>query len=73
MQIAPDIEVDDVALAAVCDKYGIAELKVFGSRARGTARPDSDSRGRAAGVWRYQRTSPEMRLTEPATMTTPNR
>lgn len=42
MQIAPDIEVDDVALAAVCDKYGIAELKVFGSRARGTARPDSD-------------------------------
>ena len=31
------------------------------------------SRGGAAGVWRYQRTSPEMRLTEPATMTTPKR
>ena len=29
--------------------------------------------GRAAEVWRYQRTSPEMRLTEPATITTPNR
>ena len=29
-------------MAAVCDGYGIAELKVFGSGARGTARPDSD-------------------------------
>jgi hypothetical protein len=29
--------------------------------------------GRAAGVWRYQWSSPEMRLTEPATITTPNR
>lgn len=42
MRIAPDIDVDDAALAAVCDKYGIAELKVFGSWARGTARPGSD-------------------------------
>jgi uncharacterized protein len=42
MRIAPDIDVDDAALAAICDKYGIAELKVFGSRARGTARPGSD-------------------------------
>ena len=42
MRIAPDIEVDDRALAAICDRYGIAELKVFGSRAHGTARPDSD-------------------------------
>lgn len=42
MRIAPDIDVDDAALSAVCDKYGIAELKVFGSRARGTARPSSD-------------------------------
>jgi predicted nucleotidyltransferase len=42
MLIAPDVDVDEAALAAVCDKYGIAELKVFGSRARGTARPDSD-------------------------------
>jgi uncharacterized protein len=42
MRIAPDIEVDDRVLAAVCDRYGIAELKVFGSRALGTARPDSD-------------------------------
>jgi uncharacterized protein len=42
MQIAPGVEVDEAALAAVCDKYGIAELQVFGSRARGTARPGSD-------------------------------
>ncbi len=42
MLIAPDVEVDETALAAVCDSYGIAELKVFGSRARGTARPGSD-------------------------------
>ena len=39
---AAGIEVDGRALAAICDRYGIAELKVFGSRARGTARPDSD-------------------------------
>lgn len=42
MRIGSGIEVDDAALAAACEKYGIAELKVFGSRARGTARPDSD-------------------------------
>jgi predicted nucleotidyltransferase len=42
MRIAPDVEVDDRELAVVCDRYGIAELKVFGSRVRGTARPDSD-------------------------------
>jgi uncharacterized protein len=42
MRIAPDIEVDQDALAAICDKYGIAELKLFGSRAHNTARPDSD-------------------------------
>jgi len=42
MQIAPDIDVDDAALAAICDRYGIEELKVFGSRARGTADAGSD-------------------------------
>ena len=29
-------------LAGLCEKYGIAELSVFGSVARGDARPDSD-------------------------------
>ena len=42
MRIAPDLDIDDAALAAVCDRYGIAELRVFGSRARGTAGPGSD-------------------------------
>ena len=42
MQAAPGIEADQEALAAVCERYGIAELKVFGSRAHGTARPGSD-------------------------------
>jgi len=28
--------------AELCEKYGIAELSVFGSVARGDARPDSD-------------------------------
>jgi hypothetical protein len=29
-------------LAVLCEKYGIEELSVFGSVARGDARPDSD-------------------------------
>jgi uncharacterized protein len=35
-------EVDEGRLAAICDRYGISELRIFGSRARGTAGPDSD-------------------------------
>jgi hypothetical protein len=42
MRVAPDIDIDEQALAAVCERYGIAELKIFGSRARGTASPGSD-------------------------------
>jgi predicted nucleotidyltransferase len=42
MVIIPGVEVDEARLTAICDKYGIAELKVFGSRARGTERSDSD-------------------------------
>ncbi len=34
--------VDEKALGELCDRYGIAELAVFGSVAAGTARPDSD-------------------------------
>ena len=41
MQIA-GAEVDEKRLADICDRYGIAKLEVFGSQARGTARPDSD-------------------------------
>jgi uncharacterized protein len=35
-------EVDEERLANICDRYGIAKLEVFGSQARGTARPGSD-------------------------------
>jgi predicted nucleotidyltransferase len=34
--------IDEARLADVCARYGIAELLVFGSVARGTARPGSD-------------------------------
>jgi uncharacterized protein len=42
MAIIQGVEIDESRLAAICDQYGIAELKVFGSRARGTGRPESD-------------------------------
>lgn len=35
-------EIDEGRLAAICDRYGISELQIFGSQARGTAGPDSD-------------------------------
>jgi uncharacterized protein len=41
MQIAGS-EVDEQRLANICNRYGIAKPEVFGSQARGTARPDSD-------------------------------
>jgi predicted nucleotidyltransferase len=34
--------VDLVRLAEVCQRFGVSELAVFGSVARGDARPDSD-------------------------------
>ena len=37
-----EIEAMGPRLAELCQKYGIAELSVFGSVARGDARPDSD-------------------------------
>jgi len=36
------IEVDEVRLAAICGKYGIGELRIFGSGARGNIQQDSD-------------------------------
>jgi predicted nucleotidyltransferase len=42
MLIIPGVEVDERRLADICDQYGIAELQVFGSQARGTAGPGSD-------------------------------
>ncbi|MPY98033.1 MAG: nucleotidyltransferase [Actinophytocola sp.] len=34
--------IDSRKLAAICARYGIASLEVFGSTARGDAGPDSD-------------------------------
>ncbi|MHB8289432.1 MAG: nucleotidyltransferase family protein [Acidimicrobiales bacterium] len=36
------IDVDRGTLATICERYGIAELSLFGSFAKGTAGPDSD-------------------------------
>jgi len=37
-----EIRANGLRLAELCQKYGIAELSVFGSVARGEARPNSD-------------------------------
>ena len=42
MLIIRGAQVDEARLAAICGRYGIAELKIFGSQARGTAEPNSD-------------------------------
>ena len=36
------VDVDPHRLAEICERYGIAELEVFGSLARGSTGPDSD-------------------------------
>ncbi|MDN5747901.1 MAG: nucleotidyltransferase family protein [Pseudonocardia sp.] len=37
-----ELHVDEQRLAAICRRYGIARIEVFGSMARGDASPDSD-------------------------------
>jgi uncharacterized protein len=36
------LDIDRERLAALCRRYHVAKLELFGSRAKGTARPDSD-------------------------------
>ena len=36
------LPIDDEALGRICRKHGIRKLSLFGSRLKGTARPDSD-------------------------------
>jgi predicted nucleotidyltransferase len=36
------LDLDRERLAALCRHYHVAKLELFGSRAKGTARPDSD-------------------------------
>lgn len=38
----PGLEYDEMALAELCQRWHIRELRLFGSQARGDARPDSD-------------------------------
>jgi uncharacterized protein len=40
--IVAGLEVDEVRFAAVCERYGIATLMIFGSVDRGSAGPSSD-------------------------------
>jgi uncharacterized protein len=40
--IAPGVELPEAALTDICRRYGIKELLLFGSAARGEMRPDSD-------------------------------
>ncbi len=42
MTIAPGIELPETAIAAICARYDVQELAVFGSAARGEMRADSD-------------------------------
>ena len=42
MTIAPDVTISDSELAAICKRYQVRELSLFGSAARGEMRPDSD-------------------------------
>jgi len=42
MTVAAGFEIPDAEIAAVCRRYHVKELFVFGSAARGELRPDSD-------------------------------
>ena len=42
MSPAERLSVSEAALAALCARYQVRELAVFGSAARGETRPDSD-------------------------------
>ena len=40
--IAADLQVPEAKIVEICRRYGVKELAVFGSAARGAMRPDSD-------------------------------
>ena len=42
MQIRRGVSINDDMLRALCQKYGVAELSLFGSSAKGTAHAQSD-------------------------------
>jgi len=42
VRLASGIEIPSEKIAAICQRYGVSEMAVFGSAARGDMRPDSD-------------------------------
>jgi uncharacterized protein len=42
MTIAPGLVLSESQVAAICRRYRVKELSIFGSAARGEMRPDSD-------------------------------
>jgi len=42
MTLSSGIELPNNRIAEICKRYGVKELSVFGSAARGDMRPDSD-------------------------------
>jgi hypothetical protein len=42
MSIAPGIDLSETEIAAICARYQVKELSIFGSAARGEMRADSD-------------------------------
>ena len=42
MTVIPGVVLPEAEIASICRHYGLRELSVFGSAARGEMRPDSD-------------------------------
>ena len=42
MTVARGVVLPEAEIASICRRYGVSELSVFGSAARGEMRPDSD-------------------------------
>ncbi|HEX5370551.1 MAG TPA: nucleotidyltransferase family protein [Dehalococcoidia bacterium] len=60
MVTVADLGVKREDLEALCRRWGVAKLQLFGSRARGEARPDSDVdlmvtflSDRTPGLWKF--------------------
>jgi len=63
----PGLKYDEQALAELCQRWHIRELRLFGSQARGDARPDSDvdlmvsfEPGETPDLWTFTELIPEL-------------
>jgi predicted nucleotidyltransferase len=59
-KVHPHLDVDSAQLAALCRRWGITDVALFGSYARGDFRPDSDvdlmvvfAPGRKPSLWGF--------------------